>query len=357
MLDTCALVIAAFLAGPAPADTAATAEKLFQSLGFTAEEQEQLRQGEIVSHAFPELSDKELSITMAVLAPVPMSSLLDFARSGKGLEINRDILLHGDLGDGTADEKALQNAGFTKAQASEINDLFQVEPGSKFNLSAAEMGRFTELRKRFTKKACGTDPACSAAVTSEFRGVLRDRIQAYRQRGLSGVEPYAREGGKTASPAEELRKAANAAQILAKQFPAVFDAYVNYPKGDQSGIENKFLWLQQNIQDRPTFILSHRMLQVHEGIALAAERQFYVGQSYNSLQIFYGLLPQGGKTLVFYLNRTSTDQVAGFMSGTRHGVGRKIMEKEVQKWFEQVLASLGKGSQAAPPASDGPAAE
>ncbi len=357
MLGTCAMVIAAFLANPAPADTAATAEKLFQSLGFTADEQARLNQGEIVSRAFPELSDKELSITMAVLAPVPMSRLLDFARSGKGLEINREFLSHGDLGDGSPGEKAFDNAGFTQAQASEINDLLQVEPGSKFNLSAGELGRFAELRKRFGSKACGTDPACAAAVVSEYRGVLRDRLRAYTQRGLSGVEPYARDGGKTASPAEELRKAANAAQLLAKEYPAVFDAYVNYPKGEQSAIENKFLWLQQNIQDRPTFILSHRMLQVKEGIALAAERQFYVGQSYNSLQIFYGLLPQGAKTLVFYLNRTSTDQVAGFMSGTRHGVGRKIMEKEVRKWFEQVLASLEKGSQAAPPTSDRPAAE
>ncbi|PYQ10125.1 MAG: hypothetical protein DMH00_11785 [Acidobacteria bacterium] len=54
-----------------------------------------------------------------------------------------------------------------------------------------------------------------------------------------------------------------------------------------------------------------------------------------------GLVPADGKTLVFYLNRTSTDQVAGFMTGTRHSMGRKIMEKEVRKHFEDVLASLG----------------
>ena len=71
------------------------------------------------------------------------------------------------------------------------------------------------------------------------------------------------------------------------------------------------------------------------------ERQFYVGQSYNSLQILYGLVPTAGKTIVFYLNRTSTDQVAGFPTGTRHSLGRKIMEKEVRRPLEEVLASLG----------------
>ena len=356
MLGTCAMLIAAFLASPAPADTTATAERLFQALGFSADEQAKLHQGEIVSHAFPELSDKELSITMAVLAPVPMSKLVEFARSGKGLEINSDILSHGDLGDGSAGDKAFEKAGFTQAQSGEINDLYKVEAGSKFNFSAAEMGRFAELRKKIGSKACATDPACAAAVVSEYRGVLQARLQSYVQRGLSGIEPYAREGGKTASPAEELGKAAEATKPLAKEHPEVLDAFINYPKGDQTGVENKFLWLQQNIQDRPTFILSHRMLHVREGIAVAAERQFYVGQSYNSLQTLYGLIPQGDKTLVFYLNRTSTDQVAGFMTSTRHGVGRKIMEKEVRKWFEQVLASMGKTSQAAL-ASDSPAAE
>jgi len=87
--------------------------------------------------------------------------------------------------------------------------------------------------------------------------------------------------------------------------------------------------------------LAHRVLCVRDGMAFAAERQIYVGQSYNSLQILYGLVPADGKTLVFYLNRTSTDQVAGFMTGTRHSMGRKIMEKEVRKHFEDVLASLG----------------
>ena len=29
------------------------------------------------------------------------------------------------------------------------------------------------------------------------------------------------------------------------------------------------------------------------------------------------------------------------MTGTRHSMGRKIMEKEVRKHFEEVLASLG----------------
>ena len=58
-------------------------------------------------------------------------------------------------------------------------------------------------------------------------------------------------------------------------------------------------------------------------MALFAERQFYVGTSYNSLQTFIGLLPDGDRTVLVYTNRTFTDQVAGFRSNVRHSVARR----------------------------------
>ena len=45
---------------------------------------------------------------------------------------------------------------------------------------------------------------------------------------------------------------------------------------------------------------------------------------------------------VFYLNRTSTDQVAGLMKGTRHSMGRNIMAKEIRAHFEELRMNLAK---------------
>jgi hypothetical protein len=337
-----AILIATLASAGDPAPVTPS-DKIFQSLGFTAEEREELRRGEIVSHAVKELSDKELAITMAVMVPAPVEDLLKYARSGKELEINRDILSYGVLGAGAAgdaDATALQGAGFTPSEMGEVRALFEAEPGSKFNLSQAEAQRFADLRKRFPARDCEKHPQCVDDVVLNLRSILRDRLTAYRAHGLSGIQPYARGEGRESNPAEELRNATNAARFLAREYPQIFDAFLRYPSGDQSGIESRFMWLKQRIQDRPTFILAHRVLCVRDGVAFAAERQFYVGQSYNSLQILYGLVPAEGKTLVVYLNRTSTDQVAGFLSGTRHSMGRKIMEKEVRKHFEAVLASL-----------------
>jgi hypothetical protein len=339
VLVTCTILIATLASAGDPAP-ATPSDKIFQYLGFTAEEREELRRGETVSHAVKELSDKELAITMAVMVPAPVEDLLEFARSGKELEINRDVLSYGVLGAGDADATTLQDAGFTPSEAGEVRALYEAEPGSKFNLSQAEAQRFADLRKRFPAKDCEKNPQCADAVVLNLRSILRDRLAAYRARGLAGIQPYARGEGRESNPAEELRNATSAARFLAREYPKIYDAFLHYPSGDQSGIESRFLWLKQRIQDRPTFILAHRVLCVRDGVAFAAERQFYVGQSYNSLQILYGLVPTEGKTLVVYLNRTSTDQVAGFLSGTRHGVGRKIMEKEVRRHFEEVLSTL-----------------
>jgi len=342
MIVTCALVLAVLLADTA-SQPLRPEDKFFQYLGFTPDEQNALRRGEIVSHVVKELSDKELAITMAVLVPASIPELLEIARSGKELEINRDILSHGAIeadASGEVDPKAFERVGYTPSEADEVRRLFEAEPGSGFNLSQAELQRFADLRTKSQTKACEKDSACTSAVVASLRDVLRDRFKAYHERGLSGIEPYVREPGKTSSPASELRTATNAARFLAQEYPRVFDAFLNYPRGDQAGIESYFLWLKQRIQDRPTFILAHRVLAVRDGMAFAAERQFYVGQSYNSLQILYGLLPREGGTLVYYINRTSTDQVAGFMTATRHSMGRKIMEKEVRKHFEEMLANL-----------------
>jgi len=343
MSMTCTLMIAGLIAAGGPEQPAGPSDRIVQYLGFTTQEQEELRRGKIVSHDVKELSDKELAITMAVLVPAPLTELLDFVRSGKLLEMDRDILAHGTLAvgaTGEVDAAAFQDIGFTPSEAGEIRALLEIEPGTKLNLSQPEEQRFADLRRIFQAKACEKDPSCADAVATVLRSELRERLDAYRERGLSGIAPYARAGGKQANPAEELRNATNAAQFVARDYPAIFDAFLNYPNGDQSGMESQLLWLKQTVQNRPTFILAHRVLWVRDGMALAAERQFYVGHSYNSLQILCGFIPTQGQTLVVYLNRTSTDQVAGFMSGTRHDMGRRMMEKGVREQFEDVLGSL-----------------
>ena len=314
-----------------------TPETIMDRIGLTAAQRAEVEQGQIVSSGFEELSDKELALTVVAMIPAPIEKVLEFARAARVLEVNREVLAFRVLVEGEDRRKALAEAVLTGAETAEIAKLLQVKPGSDFNLSLAEMQRFADLRKRFPGKGCERDPACSKAVLSEYLDVLAGRLEAYQEHGLAGIEPYARGGSKTADPAEELEEAGKSLKLLARHFPEVYDAFIEYPKGDQSILKHDFAWIKQNIQDRPTFLLSHMMLYEGEELAFAAERQFFVGQSYNSLQVIFGAFSADDSTLVFYLNRTSTDQVAGFMSGTRHTVGRKFMDKEVRRLVETVL--------------------
>ncbi len=340
MLQRYALLVIILLATLTPANVAqsVTPDQVF-ALGFDAKQKGAFDKGEVISTGYKELSDKELALFMAVIVPAPMEEVVKFSRSGGSLNTNKDVLAHGTLE--SDDIKGFLAAiSYEGAEVAEIDKLLAVNPGSDFNLSAAEMERFAALRNKFSK-GCSKDAACSKAVMDEYRSVLEGRLKAYQTGGLAAIDAYTR-GSKSAEPAEELRKAAEASSLIKKAYPELYNAFANYPKGDQSKLKSTFVWIKQNVQDRPTLILSHRMLFEDEGLVFRAERQFYVGQSYNSLQITIGLFPTGDRTTLFYLNRTSTDQVAGFMSGTRHSVGRKFMEKEVRKQFQAVLAAVGK---------------
>src|SRR5882672_8066602 len=119
MSMACMLMFAGLIAAGGSEQPPRPSDKIVQYLGFTTKEQEELLRGKIVSHDVKELSDKELAITMAVLVPASLTELLDFARSGKVLEMDRDILAHGTLGAGATgdgDATAFQDVGFTPSE-------------------------------------------------------------------------------------------------------------------------------------------------------------------------------------------------------------------------------------------------
>lgn len=148
---------------------------------------------------------------------------------------------------------------------------------------------------------------------------------SYQKNGLKGIAPYDRGSGVSVRPEEELRKAAQDAELIRRAFPEFYKAFTEFPSEPVEPGDTQFLWIKQRVQGRPAFALAHRLYDVRPDMALIAERQFYVGTSYNSLQTFIGLLPQGNRSLLVYTNRTFTDQVAGLASSMRHSLGRNKM--------------------------------
>jgi hypothetical protein len=86
------------------------------------------------------------------------------------------------------------------------------------------------------------------------------------------------------------------------------------------------------------------MLQVRPNdYAVSVFREFYVGHNYNSLQLVLVTFPVKEGTFVFYSNRTSSDQVAGFGGGMKRKIGGKMLQQEVIRLFGTYREALENG--------------
>jgi hypothetical protein len=316
---------------------------LVKMLTLSEDDKADLLAGKVITREPAELSDKELAAAVVMVIPRSVNEIQELLQSDKVLEAGRLVLNFKNLGSGPPSRADFDGIKFEADEAEEIDGLLEAKVGSDFNLHASEIERFEALRDKFSGK-CSRDPECSEAVTAAYRDILFERAKAYHEKGLAGVLPYSRGGRKVAEPAVELKAAIEAAEYLEMVMPAVYGALADYPTGKAEGVDHRLYWIKQTVQGRPAIILAHRMFYFQENQSVALERQFYAGFSYNSLQIQVAAFPVEGKTAVVYLNRTSTDQVAGFGSGMRHSIGRKQMIKEVKANFETARKRLPAGS-------------
>jgi hypothetical protein len=321
-----------------------TAEELLAYVGFPDTETNKLMAGEIISRDLEASSDNELALVVAMLVRAPVSKVLDIVQSGTIYKLNKDVIAFGNIGDATTDKNEFTGLGFDASEAKEVARLLKVKPGSTFNLSTAEIKRFNAIASRHQSKGAEKDAAVREGINAGYRAVLTARYKAFRQSGLDGIAPYDRGGGKQGSPGKELADKTKKYAIMRDRMPDFYNALLNYPHDSAEDIKNSFIWIKQLTNKRPAFILGHRMLQVRPNeYAVSVFREFYVGHNYNSLQLALVTFPIKEGTFVFYSNRTSTDQVAGFGGGMKRKIGGQMLQKEVIKLFTTYRKALEKG--------------
>jgi hypothetical protein len=302
---------------PTPAEVAG-------ALGFSDSEIEQIKGGEIVSKDLREGSDKELAGVVATFFKRPLAELAEKVRDGKFLETDPAILKLRVWEPEAPAAAQFAEVSLAANEEDETSYFLRASEGSRLNLSAAEVARFRRLND-------------ASAVNAELQAMLQARYEAYRRSGLKGIAPYARSSSKTVSPAEELSLAIQQA-LPGERLPGHRKALLNYPADPLAGMEHRFYWIKKQVEDRPTFILAHRTSVGMKDAEVLTEEQFYVGHSYNcNFVIAAGFTVEGG-TLVFYVNRTFTDQVAGFGSSLRHSIGRKQMLSNVEANLKRIRA-------------------
>jgi hypothetical protein len=129
---------------------------------------------------------------------------------------------------------------------------------------------------------------------------------------------------------------------LRKELPDFYQAYRNYPQVGAKGLQHRFFWDKKTVEGRPMFSLRHEMVQIKSDGATIGNREFYISNNLNTLQVAIALLPHGTQTLVVMANQTYTDKVSGSGHFVAVHVGRNIVESNIKPLFEQLQKTLGR---------------
>jgi hypothetical protein len=331
-------VFLAILAAPAGAAEQMSASQVAEALGFNDAAQQKLLAGEIVSVEREETTDKQLAVSIGMLVKGDPDALAAATLDGQTLADTPAVLGFGAI-DPAAPEAGQAGVAYTADEVHEVRGLLEAQAGDEFNLSAEELASLREVSARYSPGQAG-DPAAVQAVNEAYRSILVGRLQAYLARGLAGLAPYERDGGAS-DPAAELRAAAEASRLLQQAAPDLYSGLLDYPEQQPADVQHAFLWVKEVANGRPVFSLSHRMVQRRPDGLILLSCTFYAGHSFNASLSGAGVLPVEQGNAVFYTNRTSSDQVAGFMQGMRHEMGRGMMRDALVESFEAIRAQLG----------------
>ena len=310
---------------------APSAENMVKRLGYTAEQIEALKQGKIVAIDVERSRGDQLIAAVAARIDAPLANISGSAKQGLNIQRDAGVLAFGAIRS-PAESGAFDKLSYEVSETAEIKRFLGVRSGGSFNLSAEEI---TTLQAAFRDIKAGDD-AAAATVSAAYRAVLQDRLTAYQQSGLGGIKPYDF-GGKSVSPAEELQAVYDQVKPLLEEFfPDFGKALENYPEGLSEDIISQFYWIKRRVEGRPAVILAHQLVQSSDDYVLMAQRQFFVGHTYESLQVVALGLPIEGGTAVFYLNAAFTDKVTGFFSGVAQSVGQGRMKDDLEAYFDAV---------------------
>lgn len=304
-------------------------------LGFKPEDEQKLLAGEIISADLPETTEKMLAQSFAIYAPIHTYKIADLVLSERVFQADTNVLASGRI-DPKNIAKSLAKASFNNKETDELNTLKGFVGGDDFNLSDTELAQLG--------KAVKAGQTNAKALSKVYRAILVGRMQAYLKSGIAGIAPYQRDSGKQSSAADDLLAMTKASTLLATGAPGLYRSFLDYPNNQSSHLEHGFFWVKRKVQERPTFVLEHRILEHSPAGGLTImRREFFVGHSYNAAQAISGAYTISNKgTLLFSTIRSASDQVQGAMGSVRHAIARKLMTDELTLRFKNLRKLFAK---------------
>lgn len=326
-IQTIALALAL---GCAAAQPPPKAETLLAGTPFRGQEVQQVLDGAVLGAESLTESRHELSVGLACLVAHDRPELMASLRDASWRAQTPSLLARGEIQEGHALED-LGPLGYTPEEWDEIAHYLHAGPGSALNLSSDEYRALQGFRASGDRD---TDAKRLSALLQRF---LAARYRAYREKGLDGIAPYAREDGTQVRAGAELRRSLQETPTFQRMYPALYEYLMDYPRvAPPPGMSERFFWGKLIIEGRPAVGLSHRVSVGDADSALLVEHAFYVSHTLNASLTFLAVLPVAEGKLLFYVNRVWTDRVGGFARPIRKFVGRHSVLGEMR----QILDNL-----------------
>jgi hypothetical protein len=209
-------------------------------------------------------------------------------------------------------------------EAQEVARYLGARPGFDFNLSPEEIEEFSAIDDSESLRA-RVD-----RVEDVLRRQLLRRYRAYRERGLAGIDDYARGPSTRSSPAENLRESLAASQPLRRLFPDFYAAWLDYPALQQEDSEDAFFWIQARVEKRPAVALLQRLVQED----IVGQRIFYVSHFLDVGQSVAALVPVEEGTLFAYVRRVWLDRLSGLGAAIKKAVARRLLGAHMEEMID-----------------------
>jgi hypothetical protein len=316
------------ITAPALGQTAtqeAMIEEIFALANLDGDDLAALRSGQIVlgdTEIIEEFEVSETNLLAALFARVdaPLQETAAGFERALDTATREDALYVASL----KPDQPFPQIGFDASEKRELRRLLRYTGGGEFNLSEAEIARVQALSEDINR----LDESSMARVSALYRDILDRRFRRYLEEGVSGIDDYYRKPGVLSSPSEELTKIETEAAILEKYCTNLYREIIRYPEG-QKKVDHGYRVVKKMINKRPAFVLVHRAVDATDQYIFVAQREYFVGHTYNSLFALVLMLPWEGGTLVILTTDSFTDKVAGFASRIAKPIGRKRVRAAV----------------------------
>ena len=263
-----------------------TFDEMVADLGYTAKEQEALKDGNFVATDVKRTRDDQLVAIAAMRLPTPIDELVERVREGENIRSDAAVLAFAPLSAPPVAQEWAEVV-FAAEEKDEAKKLLEVEAGDDFNLSADEI----KALQATLKDVGSDDPDLVKKVSAAYGEVLRGRFEAYLEGGLKGIAPYDR-GDEKIQPEAGLQAVYDDVEpFLKKHFPAFATALAGSGSPADPDITSQHYWIKRDVEGRPAFVLAHQLVDAGEDYLVLGQRQFFVGHTYESLQVVALALP------------------------------------------------------------------